>query len=54
VSLFGLSIPRVRPAATATSKHCLLVEQTSGLDPNEKYTKTFAPEIGLIQDRDLL
>ena len=37
-----------------TFKNCLLVEETSGLDPNEKYFKTYAPGIGLIQDEDLL
>ena len=36
-----------------TFKNCLLVEETSGLDPNEKYFKTYAPGIGLIQDEDL-
>jgi hypothetical protein len=30
------------------------VEETSGLDPAEKYFKTYAPGIGLIQDEDLL
>jgi len=37
-----------------TFRNCLLVEETSGLDPNEKYFKTYAPGIGLIQDEDLL
>ena len=34
--------------------NCIRVEETSGLDPDEKYYKTYAPEIGLIQDEDLL
>jgi hypothetical protein len=34
--------------------HCIRVEETSGLDPDEKYFKTYAPGIGLIQDEDLL
>ncbi len=35
-------------------KHCIRVEETSGLDPDEKCYKTYAPGIGLIQDEDLL
>ncbi|MHC4517905.1 MAG: PepSY domain-containing protein [Planctomycetota bacterium] len=34
--------------------NCLRVEETSGLDPDEKCYKTYAPGIGLIQDEDLL
>jgi uncharacterized membrane protein YkoI len=34
--------------------NCIRVEETSGLDPDEKYFKTYAPGIGLIQDEDLL
>ncbi|UCD49128.1 MAG: PepSY-like domain-containing protein [Phycisphaerales bacterium] len=34
--------------------HCVRVEETSGLDPDEKCYKTYAPGIGLIQDEDLL
>jgi len=34
--------------------HCIRVEETSGLDPDEKCYKTYAPGIGLIQDEDLL
>ncbi len=34
--------------------NCLKVEETSGLDPDEKCYKTYAPGIGLIQDEDLL
>ena len=37
-----------------TFKNCLRVEETSGLDPNDKCYKTYAPGIGLIQDEDLL
>ena len=37
-----------------TFKNCILVEETSGLDPEEKAYKTYAPGIGLIQDEDLL
>jgi hypothetical protein len=40
------------PAGTFT--HCIRVEETSGLDPEEKCYKTYAPGIGLIQDEDLL
>lgn len=35
-------------------ENCIRVEETSGLDPDEKYYKTYAPGIGLIQDEDLL
>ena len=37
-----------------TFRNCIRVEETSGLDPDEKYYKTYAPGIGLIQDEDLL
>ena len=37
-----------------TFKNCLRTEETSGLNPKEKYYKTYAPGIGLIQDEDLL
>jgi len=30
------------------------VEETSGLDPEEKSYKTYAPGVGLIQDEDLV
>jgi len=40
------------PAGTFT--HCIRVEETSGLDPDEKCYKTYAPGVGLIQDEDLL
>lgn len=40
------------PAGTFTN--CIRVEETSGLDPEEKYYKTYAPGIGIIQDEDLL
>jgi hypothetical protein len=35
-------------------RNCIRVEETSGLDPDEKCYKTYAPNIGLIQDEDLL
>jgi hypothetical protein len=35
-------------------KNCIRVEETSGLDPEEKCYKTYAPGVGLIQDEDLL
>jgi hypothetical protein len=37
-----------------TFKHCIKVEETSGLDPNDKCYKTYAPGVGLIQEEDLL
>ena len=37
-----------------TFKNCLRVEETSGLDPDEKCYKTYAPGVGLIQDEDLV
>jgi hypothetical protein len=37
-----------------TFKNCLRVEERSGLDPDEKCYKTYAPGVGLIQDEDLL
>lgn len=37
-----------------TFKNCLKVEETSGLNPDERYFKTYAPGIGIIQDEDLL
>jgi hypothetical protein len=37
----------------ATFRNCLKVEETSGLDPDEKCYKTYAPGVGLIQDEDL-
>ncbi len=37
-----------------TFKNCIKVEETSGLDPEEKCYKIYAPGIGLIQDEDLL
>jgi len=35
-------------------KNCIRIEETSGLDPDEKCYKTYAPDIGLVQDEDLL
>lgn len=35
-------------------KNCIRVEETSGLDPDEKCYKTYAPAVGIIQDEDLL
>jgi len=37
-----------------TFKNCIRVEETSGLDPEEKCYKTYAPGVGLIQDEDLV
>ena len=37
-----------------TFKDCLRVEETSGIAPDEKGYKTYAPGVGLIQDEDLL
>jgi hypothetical protein len=37
-----------------TFRNCLRVEETSGLDPDEKCYKTYAPGVGIIQDEDLL
>jgi hypothetical protein len=37
-----------------TFKNCIRVEETSGIDPDDKYYKTYAPGVGLIQDKDLL
>ena len=37
-----------------TFENCIRVEETSGLDPDEKCYKTYAPGIGIIQDEDLL
>ena len=37
-----------------TFSNCITVEETSGLDPDEKCYKTYAPNVGLIQDEDLL
>jgi hypothetical protein len=37
-----------------TFRNCIRVEETSGLDPDEKYYKTYAPGLGIIQDEDLV
>jgi hypothetical protein len=37
-----------------TFKNCIRVEETSGIDPDEKCYKTYAPGLGLIQDEDLV
>jgi hypothetical protein len=37
-----------------TFKDCIKVEETSGIDADEKGYKTYAPGVGLIQDEDLL
>jgi len=37
-----------------TFRNCIRVEETSGIDPEEKCYKTYAPGLGLIQDEDLL
>ena len=38
----------------ATFNNCIRVEETSGIDPDDKCYKTYAPGVGLIQDEDLL
>jgi len=40
------------PAGTFTN--CIKVEETSGVEPDEKSYKIYAPSIGMIQDEDLL
>lgn len=40
------------PAGTFSG--CLMVEETSGLDPDDKCYKTYAPGVGMIQDEDLV
>jgi hypothetical protein len=37
-----------------TFKNCIRTEETSGIDPNEKCYKMYAPGVGLIQDEDLV
>ena len=37
-----------------TFRNCIRVEETSGIDPDEKCYKTYAPGVGLIQDEDLV
>ena len=37
-----------------TFNNCIKVVETSGLDPDDKCYKTYAPGVGLIQDEDLL
>jgi len=37
-----------------TFHNCIRIEETTGLDPEEKCYKTYAPGVGLIQDEDLL
>lgn len=37
-----------------TFKNCIRIEETSGIDPDEKCYKTYAPGVGLIQDEDLV
>ncbi len=37
-----------------TFRNCIRIEETSGIDPDEKCYKTYAPGLGLIQDEDLL
>jgi len=37
-----------------TFKNCIRIEETSGLDPDEKCYKTYAPGVGLIQDEELV
>ncbi|MHC4891230.1 MAG: flavodoxin family protein, partial [Planctomycetota bacterium] len=35
-------------------RNCIRVEETSGIDANEKCYKTYAPSVGLIRDEDLV
>lgn len=35
-------------------EYCIKVEETSGIDPDEKCYKIYAPGVGLVQDEDLL
>jgi len=37
-----------------TFRNCLRVEETSGIDPDDKCYKTYAPGVGIIQDDDLV
>jgi hypothetical protein len=37
-----------------TFEHCLKVEETSGLDPDDWCCKIYAPGVGMIQDEDLV
>ncbi|MBW8038589.1 MAG: hypothetical protein FVQ85_01165 [Planctomycetes bacterium] len=37
-----------------TFRNCIKVEETSGIDAEEKYYKTYAPGVGLIQDEELV
>jgi len=37
-----------------TFSNCIKIEETTGLDPNEKCYKTYAPGVGIIQDEDLV
>ena len=37
-----------------TFGNCIRIEETSGLDPDEKCYKIYAPSVGLIQDEDLV
>jgi hypothetical protein len=50
--IIGDDVTLKTPAGTF--EHCLRVEETSGIDPDEKCYKTYAPGVGLIQDEDLL
>jgi len=50
--IVSLSDTLKTPAGTFVN--CLRTEETSGLDPDAKEYKTYAPGIGLIQDEDLL
>jgi len=37
-----------------TFKNCIRIEETSGIDRDEKCYKTYAPGVGLVQDEDLV
>lgn len=49
-----VSLSETMKTSAGTFKNCLKTEETSGLNPDEKGYKTYAPGIGLIQDGDIL
>jgi hypothetical protein len=49
-----LSIGETYKTPAGTFTNCLKTEETSGLNPNEKEHKHYAPGVGLIQDENLL
>jgi len=52
VEIVGMDETIKTPAGTFTQ--CVKTEETSALRPEEKSIKTYAPGIGLVQDKDLL